>query len=100
MQECQALGVAGDDVEKELRKLAENLPAVIDAAATRLQSSVMHQAVEYYESFTTFTTQGDGRSSGNGAGLLPLLTQELSPATLRLHVPENISQEAEQKGAV
>lgn len=93
-QECQAIGIAGDDIEKELRQVAAGLPAAVEEAAAQLQNPALQQAVDHYKSFCAFTAP----SSDGAAASVPLISA-LSPDTLRLHLPAGQSVGDDRIGA-
>lgn len=53
-QECEALGVKGDDVKAEIPGLVVQLPALFEEVVAALQKSSLESAVRFYEDFATY----------------------------------------------
>lgn len=70
-QECGALGIEGNDIERELRGLTGSLPKILFDAANQLKSETVRSAVEYYAEFTQHVSQ----SREMPAELLPSIAE-------------------------
>lgn len=70
-QECGALGIEGNDIERELRGLTGSLPKILFDAANQLKSETVRSAVEYYAEFTQHVSQ----SRETPAELLPSIAE-------------------------
>lgn len=91
MQECSALGIEGNDIEKELHDLTRDLPNILFEAANKLKSESVRSAVEHYAEFTQHVSQ----SKAEPTELLPTLA-EIQAAELSL--PETGEVESNETG--
>lgn len=54
-QTCKEMGIAGQDIPKELSALVSTLPEVFKAIAAKAQDTHVAQALDYYKAFLVFT---------------------------------------------
>lgn len=61
---CKDLGIEGRDLAAELSGLSKELPAIFDGVVAATQATGMVAALEYYQAFVEFNSEGVCRAFG------------------------------------